>query len=99
MKKLFTTLLLGAAPILGRCAEGVLLGVPHLSEKNRALVVSTIVNAGGKIAGYCEDHKVFVVENADGQAIVKALAEKDVVAYVKIGTPQELKENCQNFIK
>jgi hypothetical protein len=37
------------------------------------------------------------VENVDGETVIRALEQKGVEAHVKVGTPQELKENCVNF--
>ncbi len=97
MKRIFTILAVCAAPIGSHAADGVLIGIPHLSEKTRPAVEATITSAGGKITGFCESHNVYVVENAEAEAVVKALAEKNVEAFVKVGSVQELQENCPNF--
>jgi hypothetical protein len=97
MRKYFILLALCAAPVWAHCAEGVLVGVPRLSEKIRPAVEATIASAGGKIAGFCQDHNVYIVENVDGETVIRALEQKGVEAHVKVGTPQELKENCVNF--
>lgn len=97
MKKIFTLLTVCAAPLWAHCAEGILVGIPHLSEKTRPAVEATIASAGGKITGFCESHNVYVVEIADAEAVLKALAEKSVEAHVKVGSVQELQESCPNY--